>query len=87
MPKRSSRTRSRRVRKLGGCRALTQCCLAYTSCKPQEAGLKSDLNRGFWGNSTLKPDWALPALATTEATHGNAITPLVTQLLMDQGKA
>lgn len=53
----------------------------------RKRGLKSDLNRGFWGNSTLKPDWALPALATTEATHGNAITPLVTQLLMDQGKA
>lgn len=36
-------------------------------------------------SSTLKPDWALPASATTEATHGNAITPPVTQLLMEPG--
>jgi len=57
------------------------------SCEQQEAGLKSDLNRGLRGSSTLKPDWALPASETTEAPHGNAVTPLVTQLLMDQGKA
>lgn len=33
------------------------------------------------------PDWAFPASAASEATHGNTITPLVTLLLMDQGKA
>lgn len=47
-------------------------------------GLESDLNRGLWGNSTLKPDWALPGQKTT---HGNVRAPLVTQLLMEQGKA
>lgn len=58
------------------------------SRKRQEAGLKTELNRGLWeGGSTLKPDWALPASETTEATHGNAITPPVTQLLMEPGES
>lgn len=57
-----------------------------TNCKQQEAGLKPEHNRGLCGGGrAFKPDWALPASETTEATHGNAITPPVTQLLMEPG--
>lgn len=71
-----------------GCPALTQADQPW-SCGRQEAGLKPELNRGLcvWGGGILKPYWALPASETREATHGNAITPPVTQLLMEPGGA